>query len=129
MNNACARDLLRTVIKIAQRRRDPVLASEVRSTLNHLRLYHEKPMNTAPWTPPQDLSPTQQNEINARFTYHAPTPSQIERFAAIRAKAKELAIVIVAATPQSREQSTAITLLTQVNMMANAAIAINEATP
>lgn len=76
-----------------------------------------------------DLSPTQQNEIDARFSYHAPTPSQVERYAAIRAKCKELGILIMAATPQSREQATAITLLTQVNMMANAAIAINEATP
>lgn len=124
-----SRDLLRSALRVYQRRGDHKTASEVQFTLNHMRLYHDTTMNAETKTGIHDLSPTQQSEINNRFSYHAPTPDQIERYSAIRSKCKELAILIMSATPQSREQSTAITLLTQVNMMANAAIAINEWTP
>lgn len=74
----------------------------------------------------KDLTPEQKREIHHRFSYHAPNPDQVERYAALRVKARELAELICQATPVSREQSTALTLLVQVNMMANAAIAINE---
>lgn len=74
----------------------------------------------------KDLTPEQTKDLNNRFTYHPPKGDQAERYGALREKAKELAELIMSATPVSREQSTALTLLTQVSMMANAAIAINE---
>lgn len=64
--------------------------------------------------------------INDRFEYHAPKDDQPARYALIRAKARELALVIAGNTPPSREQSLAHTHLDQVVMLANAAIARNE---
>lgn len=83
---------------------------------------HNKPANTmsapAPFNSPEDLE--------NRFTYHAPKPGQQERYVAIREKAKELAFLIVASTPPSREQSVALTNLETATFWANAAIARNE---
>ena len=64
--------------------------------------------------------------IEQRFTYHAPKPGQPERYEQLRNKAKELALLIVELTPQSREQSLAITALEEASMWGNAAIARNE---
>jgi hypothetical protein len=60
------------------------------------------------------------------FTYHKPFGDQQERYVTIRDTAKTLAVTIVTLTPPSREQSVALTLLDQVVMEANAAIARNE---
>lgn len=64
--------------------------------------------------------------IENTFTYHAPKNDQPERYEAIRAKAKELALLIIGETPNSREQSLAITALETCIYNANAAIARNE---
>lgn len=64
--------------------------------------------------------------IERDFTYHAPKAGQPERYTMLREKAKELALLIVDATPQSREQSLALTHLEQAAFYANAAIARNE---
>lgn len=60
------------------------------------------------------------------YSYHAPKDHQAERYVTIRDTAKTLAVTIVTLTPPSREQSVALTLLEQVVMEANAAIARNE---
>lgn len=70
-----------------------------------------------------------QAQLDNNFTYHSPLPDQPERYQAIRAKAKELAQLILEATPASREQSVAITELETCVMWANAAIARNEGAP
>lgn len=67
--------------------------------------------------------------IENDFTYHAPFGDQPDRYVAIRAKAKELALFIVGNTPGSREQSLALTSLEETVMWANAAIARNEKEP
>jgi hypothetical protein len=64
--------------------------------------------------------------VNEVFTYHTPKGDQPARYEALRAKARELATLIQDSTPQSREQSVALTNLQQTVMWANAAIAINE---
>jgi len=64
--------------------------------------------------------------VDEVFTYHAPKGNQPERYIAIREKAKELARLIIESTPQSREQSVALTNVQQAIMWANSAIAINE---
>lgn len=69
---------------------------------------------------------TMQARLNNDYTYHAPKDDQQERYVLIRDTAKELALVIVANTPSSREQSVTLTLLDQVVMIANSAIARNE---
>lgn len=64
--------------------------------------------------------------IHRDFTYHAPKGNQPERYITLRAKAEELALLIVALTPASREQSIALTELETAVFWANAAIARNE---
>lgn len=65
-------------------------------------------------------------EIETRFTYHAPVGNQSERYTETRALAKQLAIWIVENTPESREQSLALTKLDEVVFWSNAAIARRE---
>ena len=60
------------------------------------------------------------------FTYHKPVGTQQARYVELRDKAKELALLINADVPESREKSLALTNLQQSIMWANAAIAINE---
>ena len=63
------------------------------------------------------------HELITRFTYHAPKDDQPQRYEALRNKAYELAVMIVAVCPDSREESLAITKLEEAIMWANAAIA------
>ncbi len=72
------------------------------------------------------LTAEYEEQLVNRFTYHPPKHDQIERYAQIRDKAKELALIIGDACPPSPERSTAITQLVAVVMTANSAIANNE---
>lgn len=65
-------------------------------------------------------------EIVTRFTYHPPHGDQAARYANLRSRAMELAQLIVETTPESREQSLALTALEEAVMWANAAIARRE---
>ena len=65
-------------------------------------------------------------EVAKRFTYHAPKAGQPERYESIRAKARELAEMLNAECPESREKSLAMTKLDEVIMWANASIARHE---
>lgn len=62
-------------------------------------------------------------DLDVRFTYHPPTGDQPQRYETLRAKARELAELVVDATPESREQSLALTHIEEAVMWANAAIA------
>lgn len=75
---------------------------------------------------PKDLTLTEREELNKRFTYHAPKGDQPDRYNKLRTIAKSLAEVIMIDTPASREQSLALTNLEQSIMWANAAVARNE---
>jgi hypothetical protein len=65
-------------------------------------------------------------DIEKRFTYHAPFGDQAERYQEVRDLAKKFAYLIAEKTPDSREQSLALTNLEQAVFWANAAIARNE---
>lgn len=65
-------------------------------------------------------------DLEKRFTYHAPKDGQPERYTQIRAKAKELAELVVELAPSSRERSLALTKIEEAVMWANAAIAREE---
>lgn len=67
-----------------------------------------------------------QEELDNRFTYHAPKDGQPEKYTELRDMAKAFAEKIVELTPGSREQALALTYLEQASMWANAAIARNE---
>lgn len=71
------------------------------------------------------ISKRMEQDINNRFTYHAPTGSQPGRYVDIREKARELAYLIVQCSNESREQSLALTKLQEAVMWANAGIACN----
>ena len=60
------------------------------------------------------------------FTYHAPREDQIPRYAALRSMALTFATMVVELTPASREQSLALTKLSEAIMHANAAIVRDE---
>lgn len=66
---------------------------------------------------------TTREELLIRFTYHAPKGDQPRRYEELRAQARKLAELIVDLTPESREQSLALTNLEQTAFWANAAIA------
>lgn len=63
------------------------------------------------------------NEIEKRFTYHAPQPNQLPRYEALRTEARILALMILRYTPPSREQALALTKLEEAVMHANSSIA------
>ena len=65
-------------------------------------------------------------ELESRFTYHAPKEGQPERYERIRHKAKMLAAYINEYCPDSREKSLALARVEEAAMWANASIARNE---
>ena len=62
-------------------------------------------------------------DIENRFTYHAPKDGQLEIYQNIRTLAKELALEIDEVVPEGREKSIAITKLEEAVMWANSGIA------
>lgn len=67
-----------------------------------------------------------QRELDLRFSYHEPKQGQPAKYQVLRAWALDFAALIVRTTPESREQSLAITKLEEAVMWANAAIARRE---
>ena len=65
-------------------------------------------------------------DIEKRFTYHAPKGDQPQRYQVIREIAKGFAQFINDRCPDSREKSLALTKLEEAVMWANASIARNE---
>jgi hypothetical protein len=57
------------------------------------------------------------------YSYHAPVGNQQELYDKLRGRAKEFAALIIEPTPNSREQSLALTNLEQAVFWANASIA------
>lgn len=74
---------------------------------------------------PRFQKPTDE-QLENRYSYHAPKGDQAERYAKIRAAILETAKLIRDLTPCSPEQSTAFTALDSAMFNANAAIARNE---
>ena len=64
-----------------------------------------------------------QDELENRFTYHAPKEGQPEKYEKIRLMALGLAVALVDNCPDSRELNLALTHLDSAVMFANAAIA------
>lgn len=66
------------------------------------------------------------DQIERAFTYKAPRVGQEDRVEEIRNRARDFANALVQMTPESREQSLALTKLEEVVMFAEAAIGRNE---
>jgi hypothetical protein len=60
------------------------------------------------------------------FTHHPPTDAQATRYALLRAKGRELAALVLDATPECAEQTLAVRHVQQAIMWANAAIACHD---
>lgn len=73
-----------------------------------------------------NISDRVQRQLQKAFTYHPPHGDQAERYLLLRDSARALATEIAQTTPESREQSIALTKLEECVMFANAAIARNE---
>ena len=58
------------------------------------------------------------------FTYHTPTPDQVEHYQAIRTAALEFASVVIEHTPTCGDQTFALRLIRTAQMTANASIAL-----
>jgi hypothetical protein len=69
--------------------------------------------------------PVSKQNVEAIFTYHAPTPDQITNLQRVRDAAKTLAHVILEETPQCADQQAALRLLREAVMTANAAIVLD----
>lgn len=67
-----------------------------------------------------------QHDVDNWFTYHAPTTDQAERYARIRAAARDFAVTVLVCTPECADQIAALRTLRDVVMQANQAIACNE---
>jgi hypothetical protein len=72
------------------------------------------------------ISERQKQDIENRFSYHSPKPGQQDRYTKITEAYKQLALTIADLTPESREQSVALTKLWESRMAANGSIAVNE---
>lgn len=72
------------------------------------------------------MSAEMEKRIEIMFTYHAPKDDQAVRYTILRNSVKLLAQEIATLSPESREQSLALTKLEEAVMWANAAIARNE---
>jgi hypothetical protein len=66
------------------------------------------------------------DEIYNNFMYHAPFGTQQQRYTELRDRARELAFLINADCPESRERQFAFEKLEEAIMWANASIARNE---
>lgn len=62
-------------------------------------------------------------ELTTRFTYHAPTPADVEKMIGIRHLSHSIAEQIMAHVPECRERSLALTKLEECVFWANAGIA------
>lgn len=58
------------------------------------------------------------------FTYHSPTPPQVESYQKIRDAAKAFALVILANSPECADRTVALRGIRETVMSANAAIAL-----
>lgn len=66
------------------------------------------------------------DQLQNRYIHHPPKGDQVDRYAKIRAKILETAILAVELTPCSPEQTRALNALDEAMMLFNAAIARNE---
>lgn len=72
------------------------------------------------------ISDKQKQDIENRFSYHPPKGDQQERYGKVTEAYKQLALAVADLTPESREQSIALTKLWESRMAANGSIAVNE---
>jgi hypothetical protein len=73
----------------------------------------------------RELTKLESQELNSRFTYHAPKEGQAKVYEELRSMARELGAAIMSTQEMSRERNFAISKLEECIMWANAGIARN----
>lgn len=73
---------------------------------------------------PSLIDPTTRKPLDHSFTYHAPTEDQVARLQAVNDAAKALAEAILQNAPESADRTTAIRLVREARMWANASIVL-----
>lgn len=73
------------------------------------------------------MQPDIEQQIDAWFTYHAPSTKQVEQYAALREQAKTMAHAIANICPPCADRTVALRKLRECVMTANASIACNGA--
>ena len=68
----------------------------------------------------------EKEDIENRFTYHAPKDGQPQKYESLRSGIKDIAKMLNEYCPESREKSLAITHLEEACFWANASIARHE---
>jgi hypothetical protein len=69
--------------------------------------------------------PVSKQNVEAIFTYHAPSPTHLISLQRVREAAKTLAHVILEETPQCADQQAALRLVREAVMTANASIVLD----
>lgn len=72
--------------------------------------------------------PLTNDEIQNRVTYHAPSPTGVERHKALSDGAAAFMKIVEETVPEGREKSLAFTNIEQAKMWASAGVARNPAT-
>ncbi|MGA9772338.1 MAG: hypothetical protein WBV94_25115 [Blastocatellia bacterium] len=70
------------------------------------------------------IDPTTRKSLDHSFTYHAPTDDQVKRLQAINDASKALAEAILLNAPESADRTTAIRLVREARMWANASVVL-----
>lgn len=63
------------------------------------------------------------SDLENWFTYHAPTPDQVDKYSSIRIAAKSFAKIVMDNCPPGADRTTAIRKIREAVMTANASIA------
>ena len=72
---------------------------------------------------PQEVTPRTRDEVVTWFSFHPATGSKAQRHENVRSMHRSMALWILAAIPECRERSTALTRLQESMMWCNAAVA------
>jgi hypothetical protein len=72
------------------------------------------------------LTAEQEAELDHAYGYHAPTPEQIEKYAAINAAAKQFERAVLENCPGSADRTFATRQIRDARMTANCAIALHK---
>lgn len=93
---------------------------------NESNVIEEAVVNGPPTIRTYYIDDAMRERIENNFLYHPPGGDQPARYVFLRNAFRELAFLVAQHTPQSREQSIALTALEEAGMWTNAAIARNE---
>lgn len=73
---------------------------------------------------PRDLTAEEHASLDDVFSYHAPSPAQVDAYAVLRAAGRDFAAVLMRLVPACADRTVALRCVREAVMNANAAIAL-----